>query len=284
LSRSLTVVLQNIETTINDLDKVYPLTEDISNYVKVANEMQSDSQSIKTEVRDYELIRKDTVLGAYSFILLGIVCGLFTGLLSSRVLAVITGIIFVLALPLALMLVGVNLPATTFVGDMCPQVDSYIKNETIKSSTDASWVDFYLNCEGPAPLKNWTDYIETQTYEVRVLLFWAQENNQTNKIAEYKEILGDLISISGNVSLIYNCSVVADTWNFAKDKICIGILDGLALIVITCLICACIFPCAIHHAFVIFKRERRSPHGDYMPLDEYQERGREKYTFTTIQN
>jgi hypothetical protein len=76
----------------------------------------------------------------------------------------------VFALPLTLAMIGVNLPATTFIGDMCPALESYVKNQTSDSAVDEAWVNYYLDCEGPAPLADVADYIFNQTALVKVSL------------------------------------------------------------------------------------------------------------------
>jgi len=268
-------LLGNIETTLVNLNNTYPVSVDIEPYVSLSQTMLNLTQQQSTQVNQYEGYREDVVIGLYAVMALVAVLAILTALASSRVLAVFVTIIGLLILPFALVLIGINLPAATFVADGCPEMEDYVLNQT--SATEQGWIEFYLDCTGQPPLQNETEYLTDQLYYAQAALFKAKLQNDTKEIAEYTLVVAYVEQILSNLSVLANCTIVQPAFSLIKDEICDKILDGLFLIVVTCLVIAVLIPCVVHNALNVFTSERKDPQGDYSRLSEKESVGQDRF-------
>jgi len=260
-------ILNNIQVTADTLNKTYEITVNISEYVYLTNDFYNKTQDQKQTVEKYENYRLYVIYGIYAFFGLITLLAFATAFTDYRYLSGFLFVIGILSLPLALLLIGVNLPAAAFLADGCPELETWAKSQS--SPSDQIWIDFYLDCQGTPPLQNWTNYVNQSYYEAQELLQQAENQNNTQMVQFYKNVIADIQLISGNLSQLANCQIVQSSYSDTKTKICDNILVGISILIITCIVIGLLVPFIAHNAIKICLAQPR--YDDYDELEEESE-------------
>jgi len=138
-----------------------------------------------------------------------------------------------IALPFTWVIPGVTVTPTTFLSDMCPTIDEYIRTESRTLSPDAkTQIQYFLYCEGISPFKNLTDYLESNVQKVNDGIKQANASNNQLLLAELLKLKGQLIQIEVLVADLGNCSRTVQAVKNLKYDICILLENNLISITV----------------------------------------------------
>jgi len=239
--------LQNITQAIKtDLDSMQPYLpmlnataqdkQDLEAIYLLVNQSSDSLSYAQDQSANYEA---DRMIGVCVLFGVAIWAGFFgvAGSLFLGKLILLAAIIGLIVMPFTWIMTGVLLPLDTFFADACPEVETYIVNETAKFNV--TWVEYFFDCKGLNPLYNVTLYADVKLVQAEIYLQYAKDNHFNQSIIDQiQDEVWALDNITYYLGDLGNCQRTSNAWVAFYDSICDDTFNQTLEILIGAFICS----------------------------------------------